>query len=77
MDIPGKMCYRIIVAPPDIGAVEGEHMNQVNFQKELEKLLEGLSTVSENLGGEAGCEPPRLFLHSCCAPCSSYVLEYL
>ena len=20
---------------------------------------------------------PRLFLHSCCAPCSSYVLEYL
>lgn len=21
--------------------------------------------------------PPRLFLHSCCAPCSSYVLEYL
>ena len=22
-------------------------------------------------------EPPRLLLHSCCAPCSSYVLEYL
>ena len=22
-------------------------------------------------------ETPRLFLHSCCAPCSSYVLEYL
>lgn len=52
-------------------------MNQVNFQKELEKLLEGLSTVSENPGGEAGCEPPSLLLHSCCAPCSSYVLEYL
>ena len=25
----------------------------------------------------AGRKPPRLFLHSCCAPCSSYVLEYL
>lgn len=24
-----------------------------------------------------GKEAPRLFLHSCCAPCSSYVLEYL
>lgn len=38
-----------------------------NYQKELDKLIEGLA------GGRA----PRLFLHSCCAPCSSYVLEYL
>lgn len=52
-------------------------MNQVNFQKELEKLLEGLSAVPEIPGGEAGYKPPCLFLHSCCAPCSSYVLEYL
>lgn len=43
-------------------------MNQVNYQKELEKLLEGLAGAGE---------PPALFLHSCCAPCSSYVLEYL
>ena len=40
-------------------------MNQRNYQKELERLLEQLQGA------------PRLFLHSCCAPCSSYVLEYL
>ena len=47
-------------------------MNQINYQKELEKLLEKLSR-------ERGMEGsvPTLFLHSCCAPCSSYVLEYL
>ncbi len=39
-----------------------------NYQKSLEKMIQKLS---EN-------EPPkRLLLHSCCAPCSSYVLEYL
>ena len=43
-------------------------MNQVNYQKELEKIL----------NGRTGAGPaPSLFLHSCCAPCSSYVLEYL
>lgn len=36
-----------------------------NYQKELERILEGITT------------PPKLLLHSCCAPCSSYVLEYL
>lgn len=43
-------------------------MNNRNYQKELDKLLEGLPMEGE---------PPKLFLHSCCAPCSSYVLEYL
>lgn len=43
--------------------------NARNFQKELDKLLEGMVK-----GQETG---KRLFLHSCCAPCSSYVLEYL
>ena len=42
-------------------------VNKRNYQKELDKLLEGLK----------GKEPKKLFLHSCCAPCSSYVLEYL
>ena len=42
-------------------------MNKRNYQKELDKLLEGLK----------GQGVKRLFLHSCCAPCSSYVLEYL
>ncbi len=43
-------------------------MNRVNYQRELDKIIEKLKAT-----GEA----PRLFLHSCCAPCSSYVLEYL
>ena len=42
-------------------------MNAVrNYQKELDKIIEKI-----------GDKVPRLFLHSCCAPCSSYVLEYL
>lgn len=47
-------------------------MNKVNYQKELDKIL---ADIDGNLA--AGGRPPRLFLHSCCAPCSSYVLEYL
>lgn len=39
-----------------------------NYQKELDLLLE-----SKNFKNE----PASLLLHSCCAPCSSYVLEYL
>lgn len=39
-----------------------------NYQKELEKVLNRISR--EGI-------VPKLFLHSCCAPCSSYVLEYL
>ncbi len=37
-----------------------------NYQKELDQLISGL-----------GDTRPSLLLHSCCAPCSSYVLEYL
>ena len=37
----------------------------VNYQRKLDKLLKTIS------------EPQRLLLHCCCAPCSSYVLEYL
>lgn len=50
-------------------------MNQTNYQKELDKLLEGLTVSAQ--GDTDGTEPPTLFLHCCCAPCSSYVLEYL
>ena len=39
-----------------------------NYQKELDRLIEGLR--------EEG-RVSKLLLHSCCAPCSSYVLEYL
>ena len=43
-------------------------MNKVNFQKETDKIISKIS--------EQGTLP-RLLLHSCCAPCSSYTLEYL
>lgn len=42
-------------------------MNSINYQKETEKIISGIDPG----------QPPRLFLHSCCAPCSSYCLEYL
>ena len=42
--------------------------NKVNYQKELDKII----TAHEKAG-----EVPSVFLHSCCAPCSSYCLEYL
>ena len=43
-------------------------MQNRNYQKELEKLIE-----KQQRDGHK----PSLLLHSCCAPCSSYVLEYL
>ena len=43
-------------------------MNKVNYQKETEKIIAEIT--------EQGALP-RLLLHSCCAPCSSYTLEYL
>lgn len=39
-----------------------------NYQKELDKIIAEL---------QAQDKVPTLLLHSCCAPCSSYVLEYL
>ena len=41
-------------------------MNKVNYQLELEKIIKKLPDSHR-----------KLFLHSCCAPCSSYCLEYL
>ena len=40
----------------------------MNYQRELDQLLARLEEEEK---------VPRLLLHSCCAPCSSYVLEYL
>jgi Uncharacterized protein conserved in bacteria len=42
-------------------------MNQ-NYQKELDHIIDQLNEEQR---------VPTLFLHSCCAPCSSYCLEYL
>lgn len=43
-------------------------MNSVNYQKELDKIID------RNKREDA---LPSLLLHSCCAPCSSYTIEYL
>ena len=39
-----------------------------NYQRQLDEIIE-----KHRRSGEI----PSLFLHSCCGPCSSYVLEYL
>ena len=41
---------------------------KINYQKELDKIISALEQKGEK---------KTLLLHSCCAPCSSYVLEYL
>lgn len=40
--------------------------NKINYQLELDKIIKSLDG-----------KKPRLLLHACCAPCSSYCLEYL
>ena len=39
---------------------------KINYQLELDEIIKGLDG-----------KKPRLLLHACCAPCSSYCLEYL
>ena len=41
-------------------------INKINYQKQLDDII-------DHLGGTT----PKLLLHACCAPCSSYCLEYL
>ena len=43
-------------------------MAKRNYQQELDKIIE--EAAKEGIR-------PRLLMHSCCAPCSSYVMEYL
>lgn len=43
-------------------------MNRINYQKELDNIIE--RNKREDI-------LPSLLLHSCCAPCSSYTIEYL
>ncbi|MBO4511109.1 MAG: epoxyqueuosine reductase QueH [Lachnospiraceae bacterium] len=42
--------------------------NKINYQRELEKEIKKWSELESS---------PTILLHSCCAPCSSYCLEYL
>jgi hypothetical protein len=41
-------------------------MNKINYQLQTDKIIDSLNGFV-----------PKLLLHSCCAPCSSYTLEYL
>lgn len=43
-------------------------MTPQNYSREMDRLIAQLQSDGKR---------PRLLLHSCCAPCSSYVLEYL
>ncbi len=43
-------------------------MEKIDYQKILDTTLKTVSGASKK---------PRLLLHACCAPCSSYVIEYL
>lgn len=43
-------------------------MNKVNYQKLLDEII--MKNEREDI-------MPSLLLHSCCAPCSSYTIEYL
>ena len=43
-------------------------MKKINYQKILDEILINIKNNSIK---------PRLLLHCCCAPCSSYVFEYL
>ncbi|MBR1413404.1 MAG: epoxyqueuosine reductase QueH [Bacilli bacterium] len=42
-----------------------EIKSKINYQKKLDEIISNLDYT------------PRLLLHSCCAPCSSYCLSYL
>ena len=40
----------------------------MNYQLKLEEIIDNVSKQNKR---------PKLLLHACCGPCSSYCLEYL
>ncbi len=44
------------------------NVNKINYQRETDRIIEEIRQTGKT---------PRLLLHACCAPCASYVLEYL
>ena len=64
---PGKTCpFRGCKGNKNI--IFAAEMNRRNYQSEMDRLVDELQ--------QAG-RVPTLLLHVCCAPCSSYCLEYL
>ena len=49
-------------------------MNKINYQKKLDEIT---SDIVSKRASDPDFASPRLLLHACCAPCSSYCLEYL
>lgn len=45
-------------------------MQKIDYQKQLDEIL-------KNMEQKPNGRKPTLLLHACCAPCSSYVIEYL
>ncbi len=58
----------VIIRVSKISYEKGAKMNKVNYQVILDDTLEKIKSRKV---------VPSLLLHSCCAPCSSYVIEYL
>lgn len=65
-----------------------EEKQKINYQKKLEKMLQEITgkNICENTNAGLLTNgslvltkslKPKLLLHACCGPCSSYVLEYL
>lgn len=48
--------------------VKNPHSQKVNFDRVLQKVIQSWQEAEER---------PKILLHSCCAPCSTYSLEYL
>ena len=68
MNMSGVLEKRMIDLEQRYRRMMKMNLQKINYQKELEKLLTRLEKEEK---------VPTLLLHSCCAPCSSYVLEYL
>ncbi len=63
-------------------------MNKQNYQLLMEQTIQALTRLkkkentkntekNDQTCAEADSRPPRLLLHSCCAPCSTYCIEAL
>ncbi len=58
-------------------------MQNTDYQKQLEIILTSIKNYNEenkldNANSKVSLlKKPTLLLHACCAPCSSYVIEYL
>ena len=49
-----------------------EPVRKIDYQKQLDDILKRIESDKQTIGRK-----PTLLLHACCAPCSSYVIEYL